>query len=336
MTRVLLVRLSAMGDVVQALGAVRSLHAARPELELFFVTQRENAPLLQGLPGIAGVVAHDRRGGVAAWRRTRAAVRALRCDVALDLQGNWKSSACAWLAGCGRRIGVAGPSRQEPWSRLLLTDAVDAGGERHPARVALSIVQALAPNATWQPPQLVATEVEIRTAERMVREAGIEASLPFAVVLLGRPDDPRSLRPVAVRAAVGRGRPVLLVVGPQERDLEVPFALPVLRQHPGELRALVGLGALVARLGGEVLGADQGPTHVLAATGASTSVLFGPQDPAFTAPPSAKVLQHGSPPTCMPCRSARCSHPDGPLCMEFAVDTGRAAAPLDWQRGPNA
>lgn len=336
MTRVLLVRLSAMGDVVQALGAVRSLHAARPELELFFVTQRENAPLLQGLPGIAGVIAHDRRGGVAAWRRTRVAARALRCEVALDLQGNWKSSGCAWLAGCGRRIGVAGPSRQEPWSRLLLTDAVDAGGERHPARVALKIVQVLAPNATWQPPRLEATEAEIRTAAEKVREAGIDASSPFAVVLLGRSDDPRSLRPVAIRAAVGRGRPVLLVVGPHERDLEVPFAVPVLRQQRGELRELVGLGALVARLGGEVLGADQGPTHVLAATGAATSVLFGPQDPASTAPPSATVLQHASPPACMPCRQSRCTHAGGPLCMEFAPDQGRTGVPFDWQRATNA
>ena len=52
MTRILCVRLSAMGDLVQSLGAVQALHAARPELELAFVTQRENVPLLEGMPGI--------------------------------------------------------------------------------------------------------------------------------------------------------------------------------------------------------------------------------------------------------------------------------------------
>ena len=40
MTRVLIVRLSAMGDLVQSLGAVRALHEAQPSLELHFVAAR--------------------------------------------------------------------------------------------------------------------------------------------------------------------------------------------------------------------------------------------------------------------------------------------------------
>ena len=47
MTRVLLVRLSAMGDVVESLGAVRALAAARPDWELHFVTQRPFVPIEQ-------------------------------------------------------------------------------------------------------------------------------------------------------------------------------------------------------------------------------------------------------------------------------------------------
>ena len=325
MTRVLLVRLSAMGDVVQCLGAVRALHAARPDLQLCFVTQRENVPLLQGVPGIAEVVAHDRRGGLSAWWRTRAVLRALRCDVALDLQGNWKSAICAWLAGCRHRIGAGASGRQEPWSRALLTDLVAIHGPRHPALVAMAVVRELAPSALWLPPQLEATEDEVGAAAARVRDAGVDPTCPFLVVLLGRPEDPRSLRQVAIDASAANGRPVLLVAGPHEQGLSLPRGFPVLQQQRGELRHLVGLGALVARVGGEVLGADQGPAHVLAATGASVTVLFGPQDPALTAPPRAHVLQHPLPPSCMPCRRSRCSHPRGPVCMEFAAAQGRVA-----------
>ena len=96
MKRLGLVRLSAMGDVVQSLGAASALQRARPELEIHFVTQRGFEPLLDGL-GFASVIGHDRRAGFRGWRRTRSVLAALRLDAVVDLQGNWKSA----LACCG-------------------------------------------------------------------------------------------------------------------------------------------------------------------------------------------------------------------------------------------
>jgi ADP-heptose:LPS heptosyltransferase len=88
------------------------------------------------------------------------------------------------------------------------------------------------------------------------------------------------------------------------------------------LRELIAVGRLVAAAAGRVLGPDQGATHVLAACGAETSVLFGPQDPERTAPPGARILLRSDGPDCVPCRSRRCRHPDGPVCMDFT--TGEA------------
>lgn len=334
MKRVLLVRLSAMGDVVQSLGAVAALHAARPDLELTFVTQRENEPLLAGLPGLREVVVHDRRGGVRGWIRTRARLRSGAFDVALDLQGNWKSAALARLSAAPRRIGAAGPWRQEPLSACLLNERVEVEGARHPARVALQVVRRLAPEARAEVPRLAASEAEIDEIAAVVRSLGIDPTRPFAVALLGRAGDPRSLRERAIAGERARGSPLLLLAGPLERDVAVPFDLPVLRQQRGQLRRLVALGALVARAGGEVVGGDQGPVHVLAAAGARATVWFGPQDPASTSAPAATVLQHANPPSCMPCRSMRCRHEQGPVCMDFARGEGRELPPFDWQR-PN-
>jgi ADP-heptose:LPS heptosyltransferase len=95
----------------------------------------------------------------------------------------------------------------------------------------------------------------------------------------------------------------------------------------GQLRDLVALGALVARAGGRVLGPDQGATHVLAATGARTLVLFGPQDPERTAPPGAGVLLRQDGPACVPCRRRRCHHPQGPVCMAFTTAQARSGLP---------
>ncbi len=331
MTRVLIVRLSAMGDLVQSLGAVRALHEARPDLELHFVTQKENAPLLEQLPFVASVVQHDRRGGVRALLgTTRSAMRRLNCEVALDLQGNWKSAACAWLSGAPLRIGAAGPWRQEPWSQVLLTKQVLVDGPRHPGLAALAIVRELAPSARALPPRLVATESEVEVAAQTVRDAGVDPAKPFLALLLGSPGDPRSLRSAAVAEAMAGRLPVLVVLGPQNSDAEVPPGAAVLQQSRGQLRRLVGLGEVVNRSGGEVWGADQGPTHVLAAVGAKATVLFGPQDPIRTAPPTGRILQHPAPPPCMPCSKMRCSHAEGPVCMNFAPSQGREALAAPW------
>jgi len=333
MKRVLLVRLSAMGDVVQSLGAVRALHEARPDLELHFVTQKENAPLLERMPFLASVIVQHRKGSFGLLRSTYAEIRRLRCDVALDLQGNWKSAACAFLSGAPIRIGAAGPWRQEPLSRLLLTRRVAVDGPRHPGLVGLTVVRELAPAARALPPRLDASEQEVAAAAELVRMAGVDPSRPFVAVLMGRPGDPRSLRPVAVAEAMSRGMPALAVLGPQHDGLVVPPGLPVLQQQRGQLRQLVAFGEVVRRCGGEVVGADQGPSHVLAATGANVTVLFGPQDPLRTAPPAARILQRLEAPACMPCSSMRCTHPEGPVCMDFTAGEGRSCPPPSWLEG---
>jgi len=329
--RVLFVRLSAMGDVVQSLGAVAALHRERPDLELFFVTQAPFTALFRGVPGVAEVVGHDRHGGVAALGRTRRALLALGCDVAFDLQGNFKSALIARLSGCKQRIGAGARWRQEPWSRMLLTRCVTVPGPRHPALVATRIVRELAPAAPVLLPRLYADRAEVDRVASRVAASGIDPAVPFRVLVVGAAADCRSQSLAALRRDAGcRDLPVLLLAGPAESSVELPPGARVLRQGVGQLRELVGLGALLAGVGGSVVGCDRGSTHVLAAAGASTRVLFGPQDPAATAPPAATVLQHPDPPACMPCRSRRCTHRDGPVCMEFSSSEGRQRPSDAW------
>jgi len=339
MSRVLLVLLSAMGDFVQSLGAMTALHAARPDLELHGVTQNELQPLAAATPGIRSVIGHDRRSGFRGMLRTARRLRALRCDTALDLQGNAKSAVLAWSSRARTRIGAAARWRQEPWSRVLLTRTVDVPGPRHPALTALAVVRSLAPEARAELPRLAATEVEIEEIAAVVRGLGLSPDVPFRVVVVARPDDPRAQRPEAVgRELSGAPRPVLALLGPDEGEADpsggvLPKGVPVLRQSRGQLRQLVALGALVARSGGDVVSPDIGPAHVLAAAGARTTVLFGPQDPERTAPPAARVLRHPSPPPCVPCRRRRCNHELGPICMGFTSVEGREAEGLRWLRG---
>jgi ADP-heptose:LPS heptosyltransferase len=317
--RVLAVRLSAMGDVVHSLGAVRALAEARPDVELHMVVQRPFAPLLLGFPGLCSVVEHDRRPALRGLLRTAKSLRALAFDVALDLQGNWKSAAVAWLSRARVRVGLQPAARREPGSARLLTRTVAAGADLHPAAAALAVVRALAPQAQARPVRLRAGAEEVEAEACAVREAGVDPRLPFAVLVAGSTSDNRTWPAAAMLRHARRARtPSLALLGPAQGDEARPAGLPVLRHGPGEVRRLLALGAVVAAAGGEVLGPDQGPTHVLAAAGAATAFLYGPQDPARTAPAGARVLVRSDGPPCVPCRARRCAHPAGPVCMDFA------------------
>ncbi|MBX3463575.1 MAG: glycosyltransferase family 9 protein [Planctomycetes bacterium] len=320
MKSVLLVRLSAMGDLVQGLGAVASLAARRPDLRLTFVTQEPLLPLLQGLPGLSRVVGFQRDGGWRGLLRLRGQLRQDRYDCALDLQGNWKSAWIARLSGAELCLGAGAAARQEPWSRLLLHRTLAIEGVPHPARVAWQLVRAVEPQATWMRPRLAATAAEVAAERAAVRGAGIDPDRPFRVVVATDPRDPRGLHP---RCVATSGLPTLLLCGPAEAGLAIAASDVVLRHGAGEPRRLIALAEVVRQAGGAVLGPDGGAVHVLAAAGAACTVVFGAQDPCRTAPPTAVAVRHPDPPSCSPCRRRRCHHPRGPVCMEFELAQGR-------------
>ena len=83
--RILLIRLSHLGDVVHALPVYHALRAAHPRAELAWLVQGEFAGLLAGLPGLAAVLAFERRGGARAWLELRAALAAFAPELVVDL-----------------------------------------------------------------------------------------------------------------------------------------------------------------------------------------------------------------------------------------------------------
>ncbi|MDH4449226.1 MAG: lipopolysaccharide heptosyltransferase I [Rhodoferax sp.] len=117
--KILIVKLSSLGDVVHAMPAVQDLRAAYPHAQIDWVVERGFAPLVTRCEGVARVIPCDLR----AWRKqpfsaaTRAAWRSFKADVqhdtydaVIDLQGLSKSALVAWLARTtpeGRRYAMA-------------------------------------------------------------------------------------------------------------------------------------------------------------------------------------------------------------------------------------
>ena len=141
--RILIVKLSSLGDVVHALPVLADIRAAHPEATIDWVVEPAFAPLLRRVRGVAEVIElplrrWTRTGWLAgkSWLEARAFVRRLRLehyDAVIDLQGLTKSAIVARLAR-GPSYGLAnrteGASHEGP-ARWLVTHAIRVEPRSH-------------------------------------------------------------------------------------------------------------------------------------------------------------------------------------------------------------
>jgi len=113
--RILLVRLSAVGDVIHGAPAACAIRDAFPNAFLAWIVEGRSGDLIEGHSAVDQVLRVPRR-----WLKSprqvlqiRRRLRALRFDVSVDLQSLTKSAIVAWLSGAKRRIGVAGQDGRE-------------------------------------------------------------------------------------------------------------------------------------------------------------------------------------------------------------------------------
>ena len=130
--RVLVIRLSAIGDVVFASPLIDAIKRARPDAEVYWLAESTVAPLLQHHAGLRDLLIWPRdewrellrRGRL--WRLSREVLsfrkklRAHQFDLVLDVQGLLKSAVLAWMTGARTRIGF----RSKEPTRWLLTQRI--------------------------------------------------------------------------------------------------------------------------------------------------------------------------------------------------------------------
>jgi heptosyltransferase-1 len=340
MDRILLVRLSAIGDVLQCLHGLAALRAARPEATIHWLVEDRCASVLQGHPHLDGVVVFERKAfrreiarpwlwpaAAARLLRLRGALRALRPDVAVDLQGNLKGALLARLSGAPRRIGLAaGQGGREAAHRFATEGVRLPDGPVHRADRALALLRPLgADPAAANGARPAGVEAAGPWAEERLREMGLRPG-GFAVLHPGvsgfaelKRWPARRYADLALRIRDVRGLPVILTAGPGEEALadEVAAASGGAARRGPATRSLAELGALLARAA-VVVGADTGPVHLAALLGVPTVALFGPKDPAVYAPRGPRVRVVWKSVWCSPCRLRRCGDP---VCMtEMRVD----------------
>lgn len=308
--KVLLARLSSIGDVVHTLPVAAALRRAGHDV--VWLVEPAGRALLDENPAVARVVGTPAARGLT-WDAARATLRALRserCDVALDLQGLWKSAAWARLSGAARVAGWGRRLRREPASALLLRETLESPPrgthviDRNLALLRLLGIEAEGTRDFPLPP--------LARADASV-EAGLRALGLDDFVLLdpgggwaGKLWAPE--RYAALAAALRlRGFRSLVAWGPGEQDLAERVVAAsggaAVRAFP---TTLLEFGAL-ARRARLVVAGDTGPMHLACALGAPVLALFGPTDPARNGPFAADDVVVARRPPCFPCYRRGCA-----------------------------
>ncbi len=309
---ILVVRLSAIGDIVMASPLVRALRQRYPGSHIAWLVQPECAPLLSDHPELDEVIVWPRARWRELWQQRRLltlyrAVRAFRAELrrrgftlAIDLQGLLKSGVLAWLSGAHRRIGLG--SREG--SQWLMTEHLPRGGE---AALIGSEYRFLAERLGLRTQDfrmcIGIGEVAERAAARL-REA-LPVGHPYAVIcpFTTRPQKHwfvEHWRVLIPRIRQHLGMAVVMLGGPGDRD-----AAPAIAEGCGVID-LVGqtdlqTAAALIRDAGLLVGVDTGLTHMGIAFDRPTICLFGSTRPYLRSDSAGtRVIYHAL--ACSPCR----------------------------------
>ena len=278
--RILLVRLSAIGDVIHAMPLACALREHFPQAFLVWAVEQRAGDLIEGHAAIDQRIVLPRgwlRSPAGVWQ-LRKQLKGLAFDTAIDAQGLTKSAVVAWLSGAEQRIGMGGRWGREI-SRWLNNQLVD-GGELHAIERGLKLLEPLgirSPEVRFDVPATVADQ---NAAADLIHP--LELDDGFVLVASGA-GWPSKLWPVdryaAVAAYVGRrwNLPSLLIWG---NDAERARAEQIIAGGEGHALlcpkiTLLQLAA-IARRACFAIGSDTGPLHLAAAAGAPCIGLYGP------------------------------------------------------------
>lgn len=266
---VLLIRLSAMGDIVHTLPAATTFKKSFPNRRLVWVVASRWLPLVEGNPYIDEVVVCD-RGGFGPLKTCWKKLRDARAEWAFDFQGLVYSALLGRAARPRVLYGFDRSVAREPLASIFYTRRVPVIG---PHRVERNVQLAEAAGArqlsydAWIPGG---------------REEGKLPSRPFVLASpfagwAGKEWPIECYEELAQRLAREGLRLVINVPEHRENELQ---NLSHVQVHTSTLHGLIA----ATRQATAVVGVDSGPLHLAAALRKPGVALFGPTDPLRTGP----------------------------------------------------
>jgi 3-deoxy-D-manno-octulosonic-acid transferase/heptosyltransferase-1 len=324
---ILIVKLSAVGDVVHTLPSLSALREAYPAAHITWVVEEGAADLLHNHPDCDRVLVsfrkrwvnslirgRNRRETIGEIRSFLSVLRDRHYDLAIDFHGLFKSAVIIGWSRADRKLGYR--SMQE-LSRFFYNETIPEDMEKHAVLRYLDFIEHIGAKPREPRFSLALDEPGHNWIAGLLEQHGIGNGAPFIAL---SPvafwetklwDNDRFARlgdriveelklPVVFTGAPGSGL-ICRIRGAMNADSITLEGQTSLR----ELACLYSRAALVVTT-------DSGPMHIAAAVGTPTVALFGPTDPARTGPFGTGHVIIRSNISCSPCFLKHCTGRD---CM---------------------
>ena len=279
--RILIVRMSAIGDVIHGIPVVCALREAFPNAFLAWLAEGTAGDVLDGHAALDELVRVPRRF----WKspreiwHMRQRLRSLRFDIAIDLQCLTKSAIAAWLSGAPRRIGKSGADGRE-LSRWFHNELVEASGT-HVLEHYLSMLAAMGVESPAVQFDLPERTADAEVVDRFLRTSGL-AGRRFAILNPGA-GWPSKIWPAEryglLARHLGETHGVTSVAA-WGLPAEMPLAETIVAASDGHAQlapptTMMQLAALCRRAA-MFVGSDTGPMHLSVAVRTPTMSMHGP------------------------------------------------------------
>ena len=321
--RILIVKWSALGDVVIASALMEDIARAFPDAEIHLNTQPNCVGLFKADPRFAEVFAIDVRKKGARWTNTLAWIRKVRSghyDLLVDLQRSDHSRfllTLLWLSGGAPRyrLGNRGgfPYTHQPQNRdpqahafVMMRSVLESVG-----------IPARTPHPVFHPTAKQSQGVQALRAQYGLEDDSYMVLLPgsHAAGLLKRWGVERFSALAGLLHAQGASK-IVLVGGPDEVEdcAQIAAAGDFIVNLNGKLE-LLQIAPLCAGATA-IIGNDTGTAHFASAAGRPLLVLCGPTDPRRVKPTGDSTFAVQADLPCINCYAKSCRNPDYHACMK--------------------
>ena len=329
MRNILIIKLRYIGDVLLATPTVRAIKAARPDVRVTMLVNRGTEDVLSGNPDVDEIMVLD-KGSLAAQSRLIAELRGRQFDTVIDLTDGDRSAFLTRISGAPVRIGFNDEHR---WRGRYYTEVVQpVPAVRHRIERDLESLKPMNIQAESKVPQLWLTQEEMKNADQLLDELGIQRSQSMMILQPGarywfKAWPPERFAELADYLTFQWGSQVL--IGGSDQDIEIAQKIQQMaKKNPIIIagRTTIRQFAAVAKKSALFVGSDSGAMHLASAVGTPVVALFGPSNPREWGPRGGPVEVLYKEIDCRPCFHPTCKRGEENCMRLIAVHEVIAAA----------
>lgn len=330
--KILIVRLSAIGDVVHVLPALRALRSNFPDSEISWLVEDKAKDIIMDHPDINEIIVFPRRK----WRQEIFKINKIkntlhdvisfyrrlrkeRYDLVIDFQGNLKSGIMDFITRSENSIGF-GKGYCKEFNHLFTKIHICPPGEKmHKIEKNLALLKGLNINAEYQNPELPVSKIDSESISGFIHK-NIKESKPIIIIhpctsefgsYKQWPVDNYTMLADMILEAYDAN--VIFTWGPKEFDVVNEISSNMKHKalvacETGSIKLLIEL----LRHADMFVSGDTGPLHIASVLNIPTVAVFGPKDPAIYGPFNEKAIVVKKELPCSPCEKRTCYDPQ---CM---------------------